>query len=219
MVTFLKINLTRLILLVVFLLTIGCGGTSSLVRNYYLLDYPIVVKNEIKPQKPFPIKVGIKRFTIPSIYERDNKVVFRSSQFQLRYYAREVYVAKPNILITDLVAKHIKQYGIFEQFGKEFIDSPDYEIIGSVDAIERYDIGEFGGAHFAMTLKLVHSNDYNVVVEHKFNIIEKLYNPQTSALVKEFSQILDSQTDNFIEKINEFFKDKKFQKEKVENVN
>lgn len=203
----------------VFLFVVGCGSTTSLVRNYYLFHYPIVVKEEISPKNPFPVKVGIKRFTIPPIYERDNKVVFRSSQFQLRYYAREVWVAKPNILITDLVAKHIKQYGIFEQFGKEFIDSPDYEIIGSIEAIERYDIGEFGGAHLAMTLKLVRSQDFNVVVEHKFNVIEKLYNSATSALVKEFSQILDAQTDNFIEKIYDHFQKQKFQTKEVKDVN
>lgn len=216
---YLKINLKRLILLIVFLLTISCGSSADLVRNYYLFDYPIFVKDEIKPQKPFPVKVGIKRFTIPPIYERDNKVVFRSSQYQLRYYAREVYVAKPNILITDLVEKHIKKYRIFEQFGRDSVGSSEYNIIGSIEAIERYDIGEFGGAHFAMTLKLVRSKDYDVVFEHKFNVIEKLYNSNTSALIKEFGQILDIQTEYFIEKIYDYFQKQNFQSKEAKDVN
>ncbi|MCC7430779.1 membrane integrity-associated transporter subunit PqiC [bacterium] len=213
MKTLLKISLCFL-----FLTLIQCSTPKSLAKNYYLFDYTPQINESLKVKKPFSYKVRVQKFKIQPIYDKDNKIVFRTSQYQLRYYSKELWVARPNILITDVVENQIASYSLFEEFRKDFIDSPDFELAGSIDAIEKYDTGNFGGAHLAMTLKLIDSNSQAVIEQHKFDVIEELFNSESSALVRQLSLILEKQTEIFIKKIKTHLETLEKTKKEKENA-
>ncbi len=147
-----EIGIGWLVVLVAIGFVSSCGTKVQSTR-LYLMDYvPIVEKPDDAPG-PLPYSVQVREFKIPRTFDR-TRIVYRYSPHELNYYRYYQWAVPPRVMITDLVEKHVAASGLFEVVQREFFDErPDYEVKGTIIALEKFESGEFGGSHLAMSLE------------------------------------------------------------------
>ncbi|MDW7679015.1 MAG: ABC-type transport auxiliary lipoprotein family protein [bacterium] len=180
--------------------------TRSIQREYYLLDYrPILRDSTLTVQQPFPYKVHVQTMKIPRTFDRVG-IVVRYSTHQLDYYRYKLWAIRPQIIISDLIARHISNYQIFQSCQREFLDErPDYEIIGVIDAIEIFDSQAYTAAHLAMKLYLRSHDGYDILMSHEFDREEEMPVFRMELFAKKISDIVREEVDVFIKKLIPFF--------------
>jgi hypothetical protein len=110
-------------------------------------------------------------------------------------------------MITDLVEKHIVASGLFDAVAREFYDErPDYEVAGNIVALEKYESGQFGGAHLAMSLEFVRPSDNVTLVAHEFDREVELMNPAMTFFAQKMSEILEGEVQTFLVAVDEYFR-------------
>ncbi len=182
----------------------GCG-TKVQSSRLFLMDYVPVIPDTAGVPGPVPYSVQIREFKIPRTFDR-TRIVYRYSPHELNYYRYYQWAVPPRVMITDLIEKHLVSSGVFETVQREFYDRrPDYEVKGTIAALEKYESGDLGGAHLAMTLELVRSSDNVTIVTHEFDREVELRNPTMTFFAQKMSEILEEEMDIFIQAINLYF--------------
>ncbi len=184
----------------------GCM-TKSIQRQYFILDYnPVLRDSSLTLEKPLPYRVQVQTMKIPRTFDRVN-IVVRYSSHRLDYYRYQLWAIRPQIIISDLIARHIQNYHIFESCQREFLDErPDFEIVGSIDAIEKFDNPNYTAAHLAMKLYLRTFDGYEAVLTHEFDRVEEMPVFSMELFAKKLSDIVQQETDKFIRKMIDYFK-------------
>jgi len=187
------------------LIVISCS-TKSIQPKYYILDYrPVLRDSTLTIKKPFPYKVQVQTMKIPRTFDRVS-IVVRYSAHRLDYYRYNLWAIRPQITISDLIADHIARYGIFKQCQREFLDErPDYEIIGYIEAIEKFDNEAYTAAHLAMKLYLRTFDGYENLLTHEFDREEQMAVFRMELFAKKLSDILEEEISNFIRKTIVYF--------------
>jgi len=197
------------ITLLIFLIGIICScATKTIQPKYYILDYrPVVRDSTLIIAQPFPYKVQVQTMKIPRTFDRVS-IVVRYSAHRLDYYRYNLWAIRPQITISDLIADHISRYGIFKQCQREFLDErPDYEIIGYIEAIEKFDNEAYTAAHLAMKLYLRTFDGYENLLSHEFDREEEMAVFRMELFANKLSDILEEEANKFIEKIIVYFKE------------
>lgn len=200
----------KTILISLFALVLFSCATKRIQPKYYILDYrPVLRDSTMTVPRPFPYKVQVQTMKIPRTFDRVN-IVVRYSAHRLDYYRYNLWAIRPQITISDLIAEHISRYGIFKQCQREFLDErPDYEIIGTIEAIEKFDNEAYTAAHFAMKLYLRTFDGYENILTHEFDREEEMPVFQMELFAKKLSDILQEEIDKFIKKIIDYFNEQK----------
>ena len=201
----LKIVVSALLLIIPGIMVLQCSQ-STIQRQYYLLDYPGVVKDStLVPESPYPVKVMVQTMKLPRTFDRTN-IVVRYSAHQIDYYRYRYWAIKPQIIISDLIARQLQSYRLFNKCEREFLDeNPDYEIVGYINAIEKFHNDEYIAAHLSMTIYLRKSDDFTLVVKHQFDREERLYQDDMAYFSKKLSDILREEIQKFTRKNIEYF--------------
>jgi ABC-type uncharacterized transport system auxiliary subunit len=175
-------------------------------RKYFLLDYPgVALDSLMNSQDSFPYKLQIQTMKLNRAYDRTN-IVVRFSAHQIDYYRYNLWAIKPQIIISDLINQQIQTNRIFVKCEREFLDeNPDYEIVGYINAIERFHNEAFNAAHLAMILHLRRSDDFEIVLKHQFDRQEELSNPDMTYFAKKLGDILREEVDEFLPRIVNYF--------------
>lgn len=185
-------------------LVLGCGAKVPSTK-LYLMDYEPVVQEAEQTRVPLPYNVQVREFKIPRTFDR-TRIVYRYSPHELNYYRYYQWAVPPRVMITDLVEKHMAQARVFEVVQREFWDQrPDYEVKGTIIALEKFESGEFGGAHLAMKIELVRGSDNVAVVTHEFDREVELRNPTMTFFAQKMSEILEAEVGAFIRAIDLYF--------------
>ena len=198
------------------LFLIGCA-TKSVQRQYFILDYrPVLQDSTLKIEKPLPYKVQVRTMKIPRTFDRVG-IVVRYSTHQLDYYRYQLWAIRPQIIVSDLIARHISNYKVFQSCQREFLEErPDFEIIGEIDAIEKFDNEAYTAAHLAMKLYLRTYDGYENILSHEFDREEEMPVFRMELFAKKLSDILREEVDVFIgEIIDSFTKPSRFGKAKL----
>lgn len=196
-----------------FLLIMGCAQ-ETVQRKYFLLEYPPVLKDStLYVPKPFPYKLLIHNMKLPRTYDRTS-IVVRYSSHQIDYYRYSLWAIRPQILVSDLIARHFQEYKLFLKSEREFLDEkPDYEVVGYINAIEQFDNKLYTAAHLSMVLYVRRSSDFALLVKHEFDRTEELPTFEMSLFAKTLSDILREENDNFVLKIINYFNSLRDQKQ------
>ena len=194
-----KLLFTILILSGLFWL--NCS-TKKLYRQYFILDYrPVLQDSTLKTEDPLPYKVQVQTMKIPRTFDRVG-IVVRYSTHQLDYYRYQLWAIRPQIIVSDLIARHISNYNVFQSCQREFLEErPDFEIIGVIDAIEKFDNEAYTAAHLAMKLYLRTYDSYENILSHEFDREEEMPVFRMELFAKKLSDILREEVDVFIRKI------------------
>jgi ABC-type uncharacterized transport system auxiliary subunit len=183
---------------------VGCGQKVQSTR-LYLMDYEPVIQVTEETHDQLPFKVQVREFKIPRTFDR-TRIVYRYSPHELNYYRYYQWAVPPRVMITDLVEKHLAAADVFEVVQREFWDErPDYEVTGTIVALEKFESGEFGGAHLAMSMELVRSSDNLLLVTHQFDREVELRNPTMTFFAQKMSELLEKEIVAFLQAIDLYF--------------
>ncbi|MFZ5518362.1 MAG: ABC-type transport auxiliary lipoprotein family protein [Candidatus Zhuqueibacterota bacterium] len=194
------------VLIMGFVLLLAQCSSTTIHPKYYILDYrPVLRDSSYVLAKPFPYRVQVQTMKIPRTFDRVS-IVVRYSAHRLDYYRYNLWAIRPQITISDLIAEHINSYRIFQQCQREFFDvRPDYEIVGSIEAIEKFDNESYTAAHLALKLYLRSYDGYENLLSHEFEREEEIATFKMELFAKKLSDILNEETDVFIKKMIVYF--------------
>jgi ABC-type uncharacterized transport system auxiliary subunit len=100
-----------LLLFAVCFLPQGCGGVPE--TFYYTLAFdPGPPFNN--GQALFPYALGVEKFQAEVIYD-DDRIIYRDSPYEVKYYHYRRWVAPPRHLITEKVLRYLAESGLFEK--------------------------------------------------------------------------------------------------------
>ncbi len=186
----------------------GCA-TRSIHPKYFILDYkPVLRDSTLKIEKSLPYKVQVQTMKIPRSFDRIS-IVVRYSAHQLDYYRYNLWAIRPQFTISDLIANHITEYGVFQKCRREFLEEqPDFEITGEINAIEQFAHESYAAAHLAMRLSLRTYDGYEELVVHEFDREEELPVSRMELFAKKLSDIVREETDIFIRQVIDHFQER-----------
>ena len=199
------IKLLSLLVISISILYLSCS-TKTIRPRYFILDYrPILRDSTLTVETPFPYKVQVSTMKIPRTFDRVS-IVVRYSAHRLDYYRYNLWAIRPQITISDLIAQQLSEYRIFQKCQREFLEEkPDYEIIGTIEAIEKFDNESYTAAHLAMTLYLRTFDGYDNLLIHNFNKEIEMPIFRMELFAKKLSDILQQEIDIFSKKIILYF--------------
>ncbi len=172
------------------LLLLSCAKVPA--KKFYTLNYePDALAVRLSPE-PWPCVVRIKEFSIEPAYARA-QIVYRKSPYELEYYFYRVWAVKPNLMISDVVRKHLAATGIVRQVVLRFDESerPTYELQGSVEAIEEYDSDNIWFAHLNFTARLVRLLDGKTIYTRQFDSRRQVPQREPEYVIMTLSQLAD----------------------------
>lgn len=182
----------------------GCAGFSShqASPSLYLIDHEATLVPIVPDSvKTLPYRVRVRDFHFPRVLDR-TRIVYRYSPNRLNYYRLHQWAIPPRTMVSDVVARHLSAAGIFQEVRRQFIDEqPDLEIRGELSALERFENGDYGGAHLAMEMRLQRRTDGALLARHAFDRRVHLQSGSMTFFAQTISTILEEETAIFIAKI------------------
>jgi ABC-type uncharacterized transport system auxiliary subunit len=187
---------TRLLTLLVSfaVLAAGCVGGNSIQRTYYSLQYPSGEAAQVYVSARYPAQLRVRRVDTSIAYARQ-EIVYRSNDYELRYYWYRLWVAKPDKMVGELLTAHLRRSNLFESVVDRIGDTlPDYELVPELLAIEELDSTDGRWfAHLAMRVSLVRFSDNVQVWTMTFDEKKPVYQRDPIFVVKGLSEILEEQ--------------------------
>jgi ABC-type uncharacterized transport system auxiliary subunit len=168
----------------------GCGTVP--IKRYYVINYdPNPLRNRINAYA-YPYTIRVKEFDIEQAYARP-QMVYRKSPFELEYYYYQSWAVKPTRMITDVILKHLSSVNLTSHVVRRFDEGlkPDFELSGSLEAIEEYDSEKIWFAHLSLTIKLTRLSDNKNVYTRYFDHRKKVFQHTPEYVVRELSLIMD----------------------------
>ena len=195
----------RILLCAALVLCVQCGTLP--LRQFYVLNYVSTGSTGAKAsQAAYPFTVRLKDLDIEDAYARP-QIVYRQSPFELRYYVYKLWAVKPSRMVTDLVYKHFVSSNLVGHVIRRYDEGlkPDYELAGTIEAIEEYDSDELWFAHLALRFALTRLSDGHVVYTRQFDNRKQVYKYSPEAVVQEMSAILEFIMDQMVQDLNVVF--------------
>jgi ABC-type uncharacterized transport system auxiliary subunit len=175
-----------------------CSGCSTLfgkmpVKQYYVLNFvPSAMTDGRLSPSPYPFTLRLKELDIEEAYARP-QIVYRQSPFELLYYNYKMWAVKPNRMVTDLILKQLAAANlvshVVQRYDEEF--NPDYELTGTIEAMEEYDSDQIWFAHLAIRFSLARLSDGVVLYSRQFDNRKRVFRYSPEAVVQELSATLE----------------------------
>ena len=192
--------------LLVVLLLAGLTGCSTVPDyTYFTMAYTLLPDEGAKAQ-PLAESLRIRDLEIAPAYDKD-KMVYRFSPYQFQYYNYMLWAVKPNKMVTELIVRHLDHSGLFEVVSRDYGDSrPEFELTGTLEAIEELDSGNEWYAHLAFSLRVSRFRDERVVWSHRVDAKKRVYNKAPVYVVKALSELMEAEMTKVVEKLGAFLK-------------
>jgi len=178
------------VFIAVLLALAGCA--RPLIKNYYVLNYAPDTLTTRKSQTPYEKTIRLRPFAIEKIYAKPN-IIYRENPYQLSFYNDHLWAVRPADMISDLIFNHLESINLVRTAVRRIDEktAPDYELWGSVLAIEEYDSDDFWYAHLKIMAVL---NDYKTgrtIYSRTFDHTRKVESKTPIAVVKTLSEVMD----------------------------
>lgn len=152
-----------------------CGGSIP-DMHYYLIDYP-VPNHGASEDAVRPIVIGVGRFDAALLY-REERLVYRESPYEGKYYHYHRWIASPGQMIADKVIEHLRASNRFAQVvAFPRYSRADYVLQGLITALEEWDEGEQRYARVQLSFELIDSKTNELVwqqtMAQKNRVLEK----------------------------------------------
>lgn len=130
---------------------LGCGSVPE--TFYYTPAYEIPAPGDANTA--FVQVLGIEKLQSEVIYQ-DDRIIYRESPFEIKYYNYRRWIAEPRRLVTEKVFAHLKQSGIF----RDVVAYPspiqlNYLLRGQLIAFEEWDTPDEWYGKVAITFELI----------------------------------------------------------------
>lgn len=189
----------RYFLLVAFccLLT-SCGGVPE---TYY---YTLAVENNAPGNDghtPLPFALGVEKFQSDVIYD-DDRLIYRDSPYEVKYYFYRRWVAPPRHLLTDKVVGYLADSGLFEKV-TAFPSSANvkYVLRGRLLGFEEWDEQNNWYGKVTFKVSLYEPSTQRVVWNGKFEHLQPVTKKIPAAVVEALSQSLKKCLDDLTQEL------------------
>jgi ABC-type uncharacterized transport system auxiliary subunit len=190
--------------LFIVLIIIGCG--KPLAKNFYVLNYTPDKLDNRKSETPYLRTVRLRPLNIEKAYARTN-IVYRENPYQLDYYPDHLWAVRPVDMITDLIYSHLESIKLVETLVRRLDEkgTPDYELSGTILAIEEYDSGDVWYAHLKISFVLTEFRTGTAVYSRIFDHTRKVEIQTPLSVVKTLSEIMDYIASLLMNDLDNFF--------------
>lgn len=173
------------------LFMLGCGSVPE--TYYYAPAYEL--STPANDEAVFDLAIGIEKFQSEMMYH-DDRLIYRDSPFEIRYYHYRRWLAEPHRLVTEKVLAHLKNSRIF----RTVVAYPatvklDYVLRGRLIAFEEWDIAERWYGKVAIGFELVDPVSDEVVWRATFEKMTPTEKRIPVAVVQAISTSLKSSLD------------------------
>jgi ABC-type uncharacterized transport system auxiliary subunit len=174
---------------------VGCFGSSSPIRSYYVLTG---VTASSMVERPIAGLVRVRNLDAATIYEKFQFVV-RRNPYELQYNEDNVWAVKPNRMVSDLVARALADSHRFTAVARELGElKPDYILGGDLHAIEVYDSDDAWFAHIALSLRLTRFSDGKTLYAFSFDERRPLPERTFAQAARAISELLSTAMDELL---------------------
>jgi ABC-type uncharacterized transport system auxiliary subunit len=182
-------------------LLVGCFAPVTDSR-YYLLNYVPTPPEARLTKGAYPFTVRVRDFEVAEVYRRNN-IVYRQSPYELRFYNYDIWAVKPEYMLSDALHKHIEAARLFTSVRRSLdMQEPDYELSGTLLALEEYDNNTEWYAHIGVALALVRTRDKQVVWTREWDVRDKVQQLEPVYVVRKLSELLEYVNDQAIADID-----------------
>ncbi len=172
----------------------ACGGVPP--TFYYRVDTPLEGGNDTVPH--FHKTLAVAQFGADALYETD-KIVYRSSPYEARFYHYRRWVAPPKKIVTENVVRQFQASDLFKRVVRIPSPSPaDYVLRGNVLAFEEWDEGGDWFGVVTLEFTLIDALSSEVVWEQVFSERTPAERKEPVAVVKAISESLDRVIDQSV---------------------
>lgn len=129
----------------------GCAGTP--ITRFYVVEIPD--QPATNKTFKFPVSIGITR-TIANDPYTDDRLIYRESVYEFKFYHYHRWVVQPSRMITDKLVTRLKTSGLFKNVMYQSAENiPDYVLNSHLKSFEEWDRGEqwFGKINLWICLK------------------------------------------------------------------
>jgi len=187
------------------LLVVVVSCSSVPENHYFTMSYVLLPRKDIQT---FPVMLHIRQLEIMPAYDQD-RIVYRYSPYEFRYYNYFLWAAKPHRMVTNMLIRHLAHADLFENVSQEYGERrPDYELFGTVDAIEELDSGDEWFAHLAFTLRLTRFRGEKVLWSHRVDAKKQVYNKEPVYVVKALSELMEAEGEKIVTSLRAFLKNR-----------
>jgi ABC-type uncharacterized transport system auxiliary subunit len=168
---------------------VACASTPT--RRYYTLSYPLERDPATESRPPLhPVQLRVRPFRSGLPYDRP-QIVYRQSPYEFQYYVYQLWAAKPQRMLRELVQSHLESTRLVAEVTRDYGERlPDYELVAEVLAVEEYDSGPVWYGHLAMRFELVRFSDKMPLWNYHFDRKRKVFEKQPVYVVRTLSEIL-----------------------------
>ncbi len=135
-------------------LLLACSGVPE-TFYYTVSDFNRVRENVNQHQAaPLNFVLGVEKFSAEKLYE-DDRIIYRDSPFEVKYYHYRRWAAAPRALVTDEILKQLRASSCCREVVSFPSSGPvDYILTGRVLAFEEWDRDEKWYGRVALLLQL-----------------------------------------------------------------
>lgn len=165
----------------------GCFGARAVQRQFFVLS---------QEHDPGPGRarvrglIRVRDLDAETVYEKF-QIVIRQSPFQLRYSGLNLWAVRPNVMVSDIIARTLQDSGVFIAVTRDLSAArPDFTLAGELLALEVYDSDEIWYAHLAMTLRVNRFDDGQQLWRFDFDERKLVGTTEMSHAVRAMSELL-----------------------------
>ncbi|MDZ7263395.1 MAG: ABC-type transport auxiliary lipoprotein family protein [candidate division KSB1 bacterium] len=173
----------NIILLLVLLMPFcwHCGGSLP-EMHYYLIDYPVTSQSD-RVEVVRPVVIGVARLDAAPLY-REERLVYRDSPYEGKYYHYHRWIASPGQMIADKLIEHLRASNRFAQvvaFPK--YSRVDFVLQGIINALEEWDEDGQWYARVQLSFELMDSKTSELVWQKTLVQKNRVTEKQPAAVV------------------------------------
>ena len=197
---------------VIWFLILIISSCSSVPENHYFTMAYALLPQQQRVQKPFTANLRVRQLEISSAYNVE-RIVYRYSPYEFRYYNYMLWAVKPQKMITDLLVRHLEHAGLFSDVSLEYGErQPDYEMWGAVHAIEELDSGDEWYAHLAFTIRMSRFREEKVIWAHQVDVKKQVYNKAPVYVIKALSELMEQEMEKITNGLELFLRKQRTKK-------
>lgn len=188
----LRVTVAILLTFTVNTIFTGCYFGKTTETKYYVLDYIPTPPKERIAKGPFPFVLRVRDCSIAEAYRR-GQIVYRQSANQMQFYGYHLWAVDPELMVGDLVIKHLKTAQLFENVTRTVENYvPDYFLSCEIQAIEEYDNKESWYAHLAIEYQMENAKTNQVVWKKSYDLRKTVAQQEPVYVVRELNNLLET---------------------------
>ncbi len=144
---------------ILVLMGAGCGSVPQ--TYYYIPTYEM--KASANHHAALDVVIGVEKFQAEVVYQ-DDRLIYRDSPFEVKYYSYRRWIAEPRHLVTEKAMAHLRHSGAFQSVvAYPSIVKLDYVLRGRVLAFEEWDVNEAWHGKVALSFELLDTTKDEIV--------------------------------------------------------